>query len=278
MNEIIYAKSAAKTTIERLNEENKVHSIFKNGINILGRDGLVFIGTDKNGQLPFGIHLDEKDIKNLIKIDNGDIFKFNKDLKVLSTRNMIMDLNLADLYNSKLPKNKESIGHKELNYLFQSIREMNLVTGLDMTIEDILLDNKGLIYKLKNSIVSKNEEQIREVLRTIIGRGKGLTPSGDDLLIGLLWINEVINICSKEFLNSLEWLVFQGGLTTDVSVNYYKSAFLGDYSSNLIGLSYGLIEFNKGMIKSILEDIIQYGHTSGIDVLSGIALGLNIII
>lgn len=275
MNEIIYAKSAAKTIIERLNEENKVHSIFNNGINIIGDDGLVFIGRDKNGQLPFGIHLDEKDMKILRNIDNNTIVKFNKELKTLLATKVIIDLSQADFYESKLPGDKKLIGLEALNYLLYNIREMHLFTGLDMTIEDMLSDNNGLIYKLKNSIASKNVEQIREVLRTIIGRGKGLTPSGDDLLIGLLWINEIINILSKEFSNSLEGLIFQGGLTTDVSINYYKSAFLGDYSSNLIDLSYGLIEFNKGKIKSTLENIIQYGHTSGIDLLSGIALGLN---
>lgn len=276
MNKIIYAKSADKSIIERLDEINKVHSIFHSGINIEAKDGLVFIGEDKNGRLPFGIHLHEKDIKNLINIDNKTIFKFNKNLKTLETSKYVIDLNKSELYTSKLPKDKESIGLEELNYLFQTIREMQLVTGLDMTIEEILSDNKGLIYKLKNSIASKDEEEIRQVLRTIIGRGKGLTPSGDDLLIGLLWINEIVEILSKEFLNSLEWLIFQGGLTTDVSINYYKSAFLGDYSSNLIDLSCELISFNKGKIKGILEDIVKYGHTSGIDLLSGIALGLNI--
>lgn len=276
MNEIIYAKSAAEGIMERLDEENQVHSIFHSGINIQGKDGLVFIGEDKNGRLPFGIHLEEKDIKKLINIDNKTIFKFNKDLKTLETSRYIISFNKAEIYSSKLPKNKESIGLEELRFLFHIIKEMDLLTGLDMTIEEILLDNKGLVYKLKNSIVSKDEEEIKQVLQTIIGRGKGLTPSGDDLLIGLLWINEIHTILSKEFLNSLEGLIFQGGLTTDVSINYYKSAFLGDYSSNLINLSHELINFNKGKIKSRLEDIVQYGHTSGIDLLSGIALGLNI--
>lgn len=57
-------------------------------------------------------------------------------------------------------------------------------------------------------------------------------------------------------------------------INVGLKSFSGDYSSNLIDLSYGLIEFNKGKINSTLENIIQYGNTSGVDVLSGIALGL----
>lgn len=277
MKKKIYAKTANQNILERLNRENRVHSIFKNGINIECSSGLVFIGRDKNGKLPFGIHLDDEDMEELVNIEKNTVFKFNKTFKTLETSKYIIDFNKVELYSSKLPRVKKDIGDIEFTYLLNTIREMNLFTGLDMTIEDMLLDKEGLIYKLRTSIVSKDEEYIKEVLRKIIGRGKGLTPSGDDLLIGLLWINDTRKILSNEFIKSLEWLIFQGGLTTDVSVNYYKSTLLGDYSSNLIDLSYGLIEFDKGKIKSILGDIIQYGHTSGVDLLSGISLGLTMI-
>lgn len=278
MREIIYAKSATESILDKFNEDNRVHSIFNNGINLKGKDGLVFIGTSQNGQLPFGIHVDGKSMESLKDIDNNTIFKFNRSLKILFTEDHIIDFSKAYFYKSKLPGAKNKIGKRELNYLVNIIREKSFVTGLDMTIKDMISDNKGLIYKLRTSIDSKDEKYNKEILRTIIGRGKGLTPSGDDLLIGLLWVNEIKEILGIEFLNSLKELILQGGLTTDVSINYYKSAFIGDYSSKLIDLCYELIEFNEEKIKVRLQDIIQYGHTSGVDILSGIALGLDIII
>lgn len=60
-------------------------------------------------------------------------------------------------------------------------------------------------------------------------------------------------------------------------MNYYKSAFKGDYSSSLTYLCYSIIDFNEEEIRINLENIIQYGHTLGADLLSGIGLGLNII-
>lgn len=274
MKNTIYAKSRAGNILEQLNKENRVHSIFKNGINIEGSSGLVFIGTDINGKLPFGIHLNQPNIELLVNIDRDTIFEFNKELETLVTTNYVIELNKAEIYSSKLPRDKKDISHIGLSSLLNSIREMNILTGLDMTIEDMLLDNAGLIYILKTSVISRDEEYINGVLKSIIGRGRGLTPSGDDLLIGLLWINEISGIFSKEFFNSLKQLIFQGGLTTDVSINYYKSAFKGDYSSSLIDLCYSIIEFNEEEIRINLENIIQYGHTSGADLLSGIALGL----
>lgn len=277
MKNIIYPKYRTENILEKLNKENRVHSIFKNGINIEGSSGLVFIGTDINGKLPFGIHVEQRNIELLVNIGKDTIFEFNKELETLVTTKYIIDLNKAEIYSSKLPRNKKKISHIDLRCILNLIREMNLLTGLDMTIEDMLLDNQGLIYKLKTSIISRDEEYINGILKSIIGRGKGLTPSGDDLLIGLLWINEISEIISKEFLNSLNRLIVQGGLTTDVSINYYKSAFKGDYSSSLIDLCYSIIDFNEEEIRINLENIIQYGHTSGVDLLSGIALGLNII-
>jgi hypothetical protein len=274
MKNTIYAKSRAESILDKLNKENRVHSIFKNGINIEGSSGLVFIGTDINGKLPFGIHLNQPNIELLVNIDRDTMFEFNKELETLVTTNYVIELNKAEIYSSKLPRDKKDISHIGLSSLLNYIREMNIFTGLDMTIEDMLLDNEGLIYRLKTSVISRDEEYINGVLKSIIGRGKGLTPSGDDLLIGLLWINEISGILSKEFLNRLKQLIFQGGLTTDVSINYYKSAFKGDYSSSLIDLCYSIIEFNEEEIRINLENIIQYGHTSGADLLSGIALGL----
>lgn len=274
MKNTIYAKSRAENILEMLNKENRVHSIFKNGINIEGSSGLVFIGTDINGKLPFGIHLNQTNIELLVNIDRDTILEFNKELETLVTTNYVIELNKAEIYSCKLPRDKKDISHIGLSSLLNYIREMNIFTGLDMTIEDMLLDNEGLIYRLKTSVISRDEEYINGVLKSIIGRGKGLTPSGDDLLIGLLWINEISGILSKEFLNRLKQLIFQGGLTTDVSINYYKSAFKGDYSSSLIDLCYSIIEFNEEEIRINLENIIQYGHTSGADLLSGIALGL----
>ena len=278
MNKIIYAKSLSNSIIKKLDKYNKVHSIFQSGINIETKGGLIFIGEDKNGRLPFGIHLDEKDIRELLKLDNKTIFTFNKDLKLLQTSEYIIDLNKSIIYSSKLPRDKGKICYEKLKYLLTSIIEMDLTTGLDIKLEDILGNKLEIISKLKDSMESKDEQVIKNALRPIIGRGRGLTPSGDDLLIGLLWINEIVPVLSKAFLNVLQSLILEGDLTTDVSLNYYKSAFIGDYSSNLIYLACELISFDRGKIKSRLKDIVQYGHTSGIDLLTGIALGVDTII
>lgn len=41
----------------------RVHSIFENGINLAMGDALIFVGTTKNGRLPFGIHMGQDSVK-----------------------------------------------------------------------------------------------------------------------------------------------------------------------------------------------------------------------
>lgn len=278
MENIIYAKSVAKTSLEELNEINVIHSIFENGINIRSQKGLIFIGTDKNGELPFGIHLKKSDMNKLSNIAIGDIVRFNSRKKILIFKDKTIDFNKAYYYSSELPQGKNIIKKESLKVLFKEIIQMDFDTGLDMSVSEILLEDNNLINNFKKAMLSQDEEYISETLRKIIGRGKGLTPSGDDLLIGLIWVNDIIGFLNEQFIEILKDLLQGENLTTDVSINYYKWALKGKYSSSLIELCNSLIKMdNKGIKRNILE-IIEYGHTSGRDTLSGIALGVHMII
>ncbi|MDW0109850.1 hypothetical protein [Sporosarcina aquimarina] len=46
----------------------RVHSVFQNGVNIRMGKKLFFIGTTKNGQLPFGIHLAQNQLQELLEV------------------------------------------------------------------------------------------------------------------------------------------------------------------------------------------------------------------
>ena len=299
MKKIIYAKQVSENVLKDLNPNNKIHSIFENGINIKGQDGLIFIGSEKRGRLPFGIHLKDKDIKELTNVNKEDIFKFNPNKKHLTVKDRIIDLNKAKLYSPKLPKDETDTKDKDgrklkttlkgkhsredktnakgpiLDFVLEEIIKMDLTTGLDLTIREILSKENPLIQHLKDSLSSQDIDFIKTTLQKIIGRGRGLTPSGDDLLIGLIWFNNIKSILSQEFIQTLKELILANNLTTDISINYYKAAFKDLYSSTLIDLYKSIKDNNKEAIKLNLRNITNYGHTSGYDTLSGIALAID---
>ncbi|HLR21583.1 MAG TPA: DUF2877 domain-containing protein [Tissierellaceae bacterium] len=277
MRNYIYAKSMAVDLLKELKDNNKVHSIFNNGINIESKNGLIFIGSDKNGVLPFGIHLKRIDISKITDVDIGDVFMFDRDKKQLISTDggKVIDLNKAHSYPIKLPKNRNLIKDDSLEILLDKVLDMNLKTGLDVMVNEVLSGKEPVLNDLEEVIISKDTKYIEKKLRKVIGRGKGLTPSGDDMLIGLIWLNDIKEFLSKEFLQTVEELIIGEELTTDVSVAYYKEAFEGKYGGLLIDLCESLIKGDKKTIEQNISIMIQLGHSSGIDTLTGIVLGIN---
>lgn len=275
----IIAKSMAVDLIENLDKESRIHSIFNNGINIESKNGLIFMGSDKYGQLPFGIHLNNRDITKITNMNIGDLFMFDKKKeRLISEKNgTIVELDKAHRHPIKLPKNRNLIKKDAINILFNKVIDMNLQTGLDITINEILEGKEPLLNNLERITISRDIEYIESRLRKIIGRGKGLTPSGDDVLIGLIWLNDIKEFLNKEFVETINHLINREELTTDVSINYYKAALEGKYGGLLIDLCESLITGDKNVIKKSISTIIKLGHSSGIDTLTGIILGINII-
>src|SRR5699024_6299205 len=74
---MIYESSAIgeiALSLLKTNKAMRVHSIFKNGFNIVNdKNELIFIGTNKNGYFPFGITIDQytiHHIKETLKVND----------------------------------------------------------------------------------------------------------------------------------------------------------------------------------------------------------------
>ena len=108
----------------------------------------------------------------------------------------------------------------------------------------------------------------------LVGLGGGLTPSGDDALVGML--------CAFWAAGAEKALfAFAGAVrsaaarTNDISRAFLQCAAGGEFGEVLHGL------LHAADIESPLEEPLQavraFGHTSGIDTLNGLALGLRLL-
>lgn len=278
MKNTIYAKSVFQSILDEVNNNNEVHSVFEKGINIKGKTKLIFIGRDTLGEVPFGIHLLEKDFLKLQDISPGENFLFNSGSKSFEVRDTIIYLKEAKYFSSKLPHKRFSISDSSLSLLLKETIEQELMTGLDMRLIDLISKHNSFGSQLKRALSSQDNNFIDKTLRKTIGRGSGLTPSGDDILLGLLWLNDIRSFISDVFICTFKALVTEDGLTTDISKNYYIGALCGDYSHLLIALTQALIGEDAEEIKNHILRILEYGHTSGADTLAGIALGIVLIL
>lgn len=162
-----------------------------------------------------------------------------------------------------------------------------IISEFDETIEkkhEKLLQNRYsefALQRIKKLVLAIKEgapEEICNASRGIAGFGPGLTPAADDMLIGLMisliyaaeyysWKKEHAEAINSALLKGAE------GRTTQLSYEMMSFASKGEVTKNLHKLM-GCIYFNTG--ESLYEstlDVMDYGETSGSDMLLGIYLG-----
>ncbi len=159
-----------------------------------------------------------------------------------------------------------------------SIRLAILARLLGDVKEDSAYTNE-IIRNMMSSVISKLIEHIRinksleqSILSRIIGVGHGYTPSGDDIALGLIaaWnLMEPLGlqpiIPGEELLEKTHWVsgrlllyASKGLLAEPLDLGMYRLVAYGDV---------------EGALDAVL-DMARYGHSSGTEIMGGLALGL----
>ncbi len=118
-----------------------------------------------------------------------------------------------------------------------------------------------------------------KAVKGLLGSGAGLTPSGDDFVIGLLLvINRWINLFQDQpgldlFNSQIVSAAYQK--TTTLSANLIECAVLGLANERLINTLDWLVG-GSDPEPIPAEGLLSWGHSSGIDVFAGFAAALSI--
>ncbi len=232
-----------------------VHSVFSNGINIQAGDRPIFIGIQDG---PSALQIDALYVPVITKA------KVNSKVKYQEKQLIFKDLGLVlDLRYSKIKRYEfcdKIIPSHMTDKLVRMIIDYDFKTGLDMNTET-------LIQFLISEFGYKQESYVNY----LFGRGKGLTPSGDDFLLGMIAYHHVKPYLEPTFFKTIEKKMSQN-LTTDVSVNYLRDALEGYFVRDLINLFNALQD--GGNLVARVYTITNFGHSSGKDTLSGIVMGI----
>ena len=110
-------------------------------------------------------------------------------------------------------------------------------------------------------------------LNQFIGLGEGLTPSGDDFLVGLLWalwVGEADRLPGFEtFLYAVQSTLHK---TNDISAQMLRFAIRKRFTEPLISLAR---VSDPTDCAEAFKRIAAFGHTSGFDTLCGLLVGLK---
>ena len=162
MNNIIYAKYADLNIFKELKKEGSIHSIFKNGINIISENGLIFIGLDNNGKAPYGIYLfNLEDFQEISVLEIGDKYFFDEKNSNLLIGNKNINFNKTIFYSSKI-LNNNILNKSNLDILYEEILKLGLNTGFDITISDLIFNNQ-LISDFRNAIALADNVKIQNL-------------------------------------------------------------------------------------------------------------------
>ncbi len=251
----------------------KVHSRFSHGFNINLGDKLSFIGLGSINIPPMGVVLEYGLDKGFTGLSD-DSFQWDDRLNKFESNEIIIDLNEAEIIDNSLLSKSKNIPLENLTILLESLDD-NIMTGFGETTGDLSSLRVDYVKNLCSKFNSTDTIDIEKTLKQWIGRGIGLTPSGDDFLQGLMFVNDIVPILGHVFYEELKKLILIDGLTTDISLNYYRCAFSKMYSSTLIEL-YQAIELGiPKEIRRCVYELLELGNTSGADILSGILTGVK---
>ena len=238
----IYSKDVI--SILNGNSSAYVHSSFNRSMNIKIDDRLIHLGKEEDGVSPFSICISRDSVDRLV-----DKFKIGDRL---STE--LFDFENAYIFDPKL----SVYGWKE-----------NLVINTDI-LKSIIEINPNWKSGLDDNI-DINDENFPD---RIIGKGLGLTPSGDDILVGLLAILQATGK-NIELVEKIKNSIENNGKsrTTDVSYEYLHYAVQDKFSKSVKEACIDLIMGDKFKALNSAIELINMGHTSGVDTLRGILLG-----
>ncbi len=131
------------------------------------------------------------------------------------------------------------------------------------------------IQALREAIKDKNNTQIKFVANQLIGSGRGLTPSGDDLLSGLFFMHQRW-FQDADWFNELKApLIDQfDQKTTAVSSTLFYCATLGEADFRIQEMADVLMNDALGM-QSQAINLARWGNSSGADIFLGLVLAMD---
>jgi hypothetical protein len=246
----------------------KIHSSFKNVCNFI----------NANNELVFITNLKKNISANSIYIENENIGQF-KSIQISENEVFLNNINIfphAEIYYSKLDYSEIDIKMLESNIQIIPVEYNELFAPESML---FVLDNErhkfftsGFdFYFLKNSLKACElikSGEIVDGVKMLKGTGRGLTPSGDDFIAGLLYglhFNEhkyqipLSNLRESIYLNS-------------IGNNILSNAFLlnsKNGNSFFLFKNFVYLASQTKQVSDNLKELFTMGATSGADLLSG---------
>lgn len=142
---------------------------------------------------------------------------------------------------------------------------------------------RSAVGRLLEGVMSQHIQLVRQGASGLIGLGPGLTPSGDDLLIGFMAATSVLSEplgLSSDWYQRLhrELLTVARGRTNKLSITWMEYAQQGAVAEHIGRLFHVLVSEDARLLEGAALAVLKTGATSGADLLTGVILGSRCLI
>ena len=286
-----------KIIVNNYNRSCNVYSVFSKAIYIKIDNKFICI-TYEHGNFPSGIIVKDKDFSELKELNQNDYIIFDKDKIYIPKKKIYLDFS-------------KSIIWAPMIYPMAHINSQKLFSNLEVLRIFLLNNSKKIIFINVNKFIDsqyKSEIEQEELYcqyalgiiqiiykkwslslydeaistsRKIIGLGPGLTPSGDDFLLGMmssiyLGFNRNLIIFNNLRKVFREILNINKNTTTEISHHFLKEASFGRFPEKLSALSNAIFYGNNSDIVRHAKELSIIGATSGYDMILGVYFGVTL--
>jgi len=272
-----------------------VHSVFQSAINLRLTRGnkLLTLVASSQADLPQGIRVDTPNDFSFEIFRTGEQVTCRDDL--LRFGSSTIELRGAKRWKCDLPALQADMTNPAVttawSYAWQTLNKRQILLGAEIIAEDLFRSDDTI----RAGVPRKAGEAMRGLfdatrrydltaassLRPLIGLGTGLTPSGDDLLVGYLaglWCTVRDRNERVQFVSNLGKAVIRlSRRTNDISRTYLYYAARGQVSSRLATLAEAICQgSNPDRLFDTAEAAMRVGHTSGMEAVAGLLVGLTV--
>ncbi len=282
-------------------KEGKVHSCFKRTLNLSLEKGLVGVTSSRAPRSPINIHVDLPNGVEIgtfgvktgcrVIIERSSLAVSNYLCVLLDEADIWIPSKIVDQASLEIVRHNIQLLQRFLHFvsikegfgailpLLPKILEQGKFKELSVKpMQPTFVLEK--IIEIVKSIRERDLDSLGRCCKGVLGLGLGATPSGDDLLIGLMaslqWtvrslggdVRYVNAICNEIYSRC--------STTTELSKTLLSCASRGEVNEVIEDVLRSLLSRTENELTDSLAELLKMGETSGVDTLAGIYLGTSL--
>lgn len=285
---VCFAQSGEAGLIQQLRQNavhGVIHSVFERTVNIrcAGTGELYTIASHRldNGPNTLRCEIDSFDD---LQLKPGDSVYVVNGMLYLG-RKLAVSIQDIQQWNCVLPEfpADQEVFRKNLPVVKRWIDSQGISGGMKRGTESSLFNNetysllKEISMFLLDALDNGNVDLAVQYGVRLVGLGPGLTPSGDDFLVGLFTIINLPNSplrVYKSFCTEILRLTVE--LTNIISYTALSKAAAGQVRENIISFLRALLYSDSSEAVSRLKPVLDIGSSSGTDIAVGLIAGLEL--